>query len=339
MNTVNTQGSFVSSSMSRVLSVQSHVVSGCVGNRAAVFPLQVLGFDVDFINSVHFSNHTGYPTLKGTVMTGDQLREVAAGLLANGLMDDYDYLLTGYIGSQTILDSVEELLLQIKANNPDVKYVCDPVLGDDDKLYVPETLIEVFKRKLISKAYMITPNQFEAELLSGVKIRSHNDACNALVLLHKMGPQTVVLTSSEIEELPGNLACYVLTAHGCRDGEASVHRFVLSKQDGHFTGTGDATAALMLAWTDILGAQHAGAAMLKTLSTMQRVIATTLENQNRLQGKFLATKAGSRPVEATQQQRARMSELCIVKSKVYIEEPPDATGIETQQYTIKVEFV
>lgn len=320
-----------------MLSVQSHVVSGCVGNRAAVFPLQVLGFDVDFINSVHFSNHTGYTTVKGTVMTGDQLRDIAAGLLANGLMDDYDYLLTGYIGSQTFLDSIEELLLLIRANNPDAKYICDPVLGDDGKLYVPESLIEVFKQKLISKASMITPNQFEAELLSRVKIRNHDDACNALVSLHKMGPKTVVLTSSELEELPGKLACFVLSTHGCKDGEANVHRFVLNKQEGHFTGTGDATAALMLAWTEILGPQHAGIAMQKTLATMQGVIGTTLENQKRLRAKF-AARVGSVLAAAgmTPQQTARMSELCIVKSKVSIEEPPEAVGIDTLHFILNI---
>ena len=81
----------------RVLSIQSHVVSGYVGNRAAVFPLQLLGFEVDFINSVQFSNHTGYPTFTGKsqVLDGDGLLDLTTGLLNNGLTDDYSYILTG----------------------------------------------------------------------------------------------------------------------------------------------------------------------------------------------------------------------------------------------------
>eukprot|EP01035_Chromulina_nebulosa_P015777 gene15777-20904_t len=85
----------------RVLSVQSHVVSGYVGNRAAIFPLQLLGIDVDAINSLQFSNHTGYPTVKGQSLTETDLREICEGLEANQLLD-YDYLLSGYIGSHHI---------------------------------------------------------------------------------------------------------------------------------------------------------------------------------------------------------------------------------------------
>ena len=112
----------------RVLSVQSHVVSGYVGNRAAVFPLQILGFDCDSINTVQFSNHTGYPLFKGTVTSGDQLIEIANGLKSNMLLD-YDYLLTGYIGSESFLDSVLDLLGMIESFNSNVRYICDPVLG------------------------------------------------------------------------------------------------------------------------------------------------------------------------------------------------------------------
>lgn len=81
----------------RILSVQSHVVSGCVGNRAVVFPLQLLGFDVDFINTVEFSNHTGYPNIAGSKMSGDQLQEIVGGLEMNGLCN-YDFVISGYIG-------------------------------------------------------------------------------------------------------------------------------------------------------------------------------------------------------------------------------------------------
>ena len=88
----------------RVLSVQSHVVCGCVGNRAVVFPLQLLGFDTDFINTVEFSNHTGYPHITGTKMSGSQLEEIVHGLTANQLLD-YDIVISGYIGKVVVISA------------------------------------------------------------------------------------------------------------------------------------------------------------------------------------------------------------------------------------------
>jgi pyridoxine kinase len=78
----------------RVLSIQSHTVQGYVGNKSAVFPLQLLGFDVDPINSVQFSNHTGYPTFRGQVLNGSQLWDLIEGLAENDLLH-YTHLLTG----------------------------------------------------------------------------------------------------------------------------------------------------------------------------------------------------------------------------------------------------
>jgi len=144
----------------RVLSVQSSVVSGYVGNRAAMLPLQLLGFDVDCINSVQFSNHTGYPAVKGTVLKGEELVALTEGLCSNALQQ-YDYLLTGYIGSLTFLEEVLTLLDAIERATPTARYVCDPVLGDCGAYYVPQALVDVFKARVIPRAYIVTPNQFE----------------------------------------------------------------------------------------------------------------------------------------------------------------------------------
>jgi hypothetical protein len=118
----------------RVLSIQSHVVHGHVGNKSAVFPLQLLGFEVDPINSVQFSNHTGYSKgFRGQVLQGDQLWELVEGLDANELLS-YTHLLTGYIGSKSFLETVLRVLRRLREVNPDLIYVCDPVLGDNGKL-------------------------------------------------------------------------------------------------------------------------------------------------------------------------------------------------------------
>ena len=144
----------------RVLSIQSHTVHGYVGNKSAVFPLQLLGFDVDPINSVQFSNHTGYPSFKGQVLGGGELKDLIDGLKTNSLLQQHTHMLTGYIGSESFLESVLYALECLRKENPNLIYVCDPVLGDNGKLYVPESLIEVYKEKVIHQATLLTPNQY-----------------------------------------------------------------------------------------------------------------------------------------------------------------------------------
>lgn len=106
----------------RVLSIQSHVVHGYVGNKSAVFPLQLLGFDVDFINSVQLSNHTGYPVWKGQILDCQDLTTLMDGLRANGLIDRYTHLLTGYARSATFLRQIASIVREIKTANPNALY-------------------------------------------------------------------------------------------------------------------------------------------------------------------------------------------------------------------------
>ncbi|XP_071913435.1 pyridoxal kinase-like isoform X2 [Coffea arabica] len=185
----------------RVLSIQSHTVQGYVGNKSAVFALQLLGYDVDPINSVQFSNHTGYPTFKGQVLNGDQLWDLIEGLEANDLLY-YTHLLTGYIGSVSFLNTVLKVVDKLRAINPGLTYVCDPVMGDEGKLYVPQELVSVYREKVVPVASMLTPNQFEAELLTGIRIVSEQDGREACNRLHAAGPPKVVITSMNMN---GNL--------------------------------------------------------------------------------------------------------------------------------------
>ncbi|KAI8541923.1 hypothetical protein RHMOL_Rhmol08G0098100 [Rhododendron molle] len=183
----------------RVLSIQSHTVQGYVGNKSAVFPLQLLGYDVDPINSVQFSNHTGkmlislhlnslrpdiwfkgYPTFKGQVLDGQQLWELIEGLEANDLLF-YTHLLTGYIGSVSFLNTVLEVVSKLRAVNPKLTYVCDPVMGDEGKLYVPPELVTVYREKVVPVASMLTPNQFEAEQLTGLRCIIPNLLNNSVI--------------------------------------------------------------------------------------------------------------------------------------------------------------
>ncbi|KAJ2691919.1 hypothetical protein GGH99_002070, partial [Coemansia sp. RSA 1285] len=181
--------------MRRILSIQSHVVSGYVGNRAATFPLQLLGHEVDVINTVQFSNHTGYNTVRGTRFSDTQLRELFEGLCDNGLDTGYSHLLSGYIGNSGNVRAVEEIARSLRRTNPDLVFVLDPVLGDDGALYVPEELVSLYRDVLCPLANIITPNQFEAEALSGISISSLEDARAVCNKLHSLGVPDVVITS------------------------------------------------------------------------------------------------------------------------------------------------
>ncbi|XP_039062396.1 pyridoxal kinase-like isoform X3 [Hibiscus syriacus] len=236
------------SNTGRVLSIQSHTVQGYVGNKSAVFPLQLLGYDVDPINSVQFSNHTGYPTFKGQVLNGRELLDLIEGLEANNLLY-YTHLLTGYIGSDSFLNSVLEVVDKLRSINPNLTYVCDPVMGDEGKLYVPEDLVSIYREKVVPVASMLTPNQFEAELLTKLRIASEIDGRKACNILHAAGPSKVVITSINIE---GNL---LLIGSHLKDKKQAPEQFkiVIPKIPAYFTGTGDLMTALLLGWSNFAG--------------------------------------------------------------------------------------
>ncbi|KAF1325776.1 Pyridoxal kinase, partial [Globisporangium splendens] len=251
----------------RVLSIQSHVVQGYVGNKSAVFPLQLLGMDVDIINSVHFSNHTGYKHFSGKHLrlTGDDLHDLLDGMEHNNLLKDaHTHLLTGYVGSVTLLGAIVRVYQRLRAAQTDPSrfmYVCDPVLGDLGKLYVPMELVEVYRSQVVPIADVLTPNQFECEMLTEMKLATVADALAACKKLHAQGPRVVVISSFEeagAEEeaaksgKPRELLVIGSKVGGdAKDGELpSYEQYEIRFPwiDSYYTGTGDLFAALLLAW-------------------------------------------------------------------------------------------
>ena len=195
----------------RVLSIQSHVVSGYVGNKSATFPLQLLGFEVDAINSVQFSNHTGYSKgIKGQVLDDKQLQELMDGLEMNNI-NNYSHVINGYIGSKSFLLKLGDIIKHLKTVNPDLIYVCDPVMGDfGPGMYVPQELLPVYQQVIVPLSDVCLPNQFEAELITGKKITNEGDARQVLDDLHALGVKTVILSSTELgdsKHLVGLASC------------------------------------------------------------------------------------------------------------------------------------
>lgn len=288
----------------RVLSIQSHVVHGYVGNKAAVFPLQLLGFDVDFVNSVHFSNHTGYENgLTGEVMNGDQLLQILKGLEDNSLLEEIGHVLTGYIGSITFLDSVLNVLERVKKYNKNFVYVCDPVLGDEGKFYVPPELVQVYREKVIPLADVVTPNQFEVEQVTGIKVNSLDDAKKACQFLHDIGPPVVFITSVVFPNDSSDKIAIIASRRDPKTKQEEMWRIDCPLLPGKYTGTGDVTAALLLGHLSDLAQEpdNLPRAMEKVINTVYAIIERTQKSS----GETMNSK-----------------ELKLIQSKVDIENPP-----------------
>lgn len=138
------------------------------------------------------------------------------GLEANALTAGYTHLLTGYIGNDTFLQHLLEIVAKLRAVNPDLVYVCDPVMGDDGKLYVPEELVKVYREDVVSLATVLTPNQFECELLSECTISDMPSALRAMDVLHSKGPRVIFLTSSSFGDAETELTVLISAMAGAQ---------------------------------------------------------------------------------------------------------------------------
>jgi pyridoxine kinase len=177
------------------LSLQSHVAYGYVGNRAATFPLQRLGHEVWAINTVEFSNHTGYGAWRGRTASAEQVADIVLGIEALGLLPRCDALLTGYVGDAALADVMLDTARRVRAANPRAVWCCDPVLGDvDTGIYVKPGIDAFFRERAIPAADLVTPNHFELELLTGGKVSTMAEALDAARSLLK-GPRLALVTS------------------------------------------------------------------------------------------------------------------------------------------------
>jgi len=184
-----------------VLSIQSHVVFGCAGNTAAVFPLQRLGREVWAINTVEFSNHTGYGAWRGKVLGADLTADLVTGLEERGILHRCEAVLSGYLGDASVAMAIVEAVKKVRSKSPNAVYACDPVMGDVGRgFYVKPDIPDIFKKELIPLADIVTPNRFELEALTGINPQNIADTLKAVNILHKMGPSVVLVTSYREKE-------------------------------------------------------------------------------------------------------------------------------------------
>lgn len=228
--------------MKTILSIQSHVAYGYVGNRAAAFPLQAMGHEVIAVNTVQFSNHTGYGRWAGQVFGPDHIADVLGGLRDLGALNHVGAVLSGYLGDARLGGAVMEAVQTIRARNPDLVYCCDPVMGDVGRgLFVAAGIPEFFRDEALPMAGILTPNLFELSLLTGCEIAGNIDALRACRTLHERGAGTVLVTSLETADTPaGTIQMMASTA----SGECWILTTPRLPLDPAPNGAGDMTAAL-----------------------------------------------------------------------------------------------
>lgn len=230
--------------MANILSLQSHVAYGYVGNKAAVFPLQRLGHEVININTVQFSNHTGYGSWTGDIMSIEHIDKIFDGLNQRGVLENLDGVLTGYLGDKSLGDILLRWLKVIREKNPQVVYCCDPVIGDTDRgIFVRPGVPEFFANQAVSQANILTPNQFELTNLTGIEINTLKDAELACQQLHQRGAKMILVTSLTRNEMPHEQIEMLLS---CPNETLLVATPRLDMPIAP-NGSGDMTAAVFLA--------------------------------------------------------------------------------------------
>ncbi|GHV85317.1 pyridoxal kinase PdxY [Spirochaetia bacterium] len=183
-----------------VLSIQSHVVYGHAGNSAAVFPIQRLGREVWAINTVEFSNHTGYKAWRGEALSPRLVEELVLGLEERDVLKQCEAVLSGYLGDPVTGRAIIAAVKKVRSHAPEVIYCCDPVMGDVGRgFYVKPEIPDIFKNEVIPLADIITPNQFELDALTGKRTETLEDVCKAVEQLHAAGPKIILVTSLKTE--------------------------------------------------------------------------------------------------------------------------------------------
>ena len=258
----------------KILSIQSSVAYGHVGNSAAVFPLQRLGVEVMPVHTVNFSNHTGYGAWRGPLIDPADVRDVVTGIEERGAFADTDAILSGYQGGEGIADVILDAVARVKAANPAALYACDPVMGNAKSgCFVAPAIPVLLRDRVVPTADIITPNQFELGFLTGTEPDTLASTLESADLARAMGPSVVLVTSVERPDRePGTIEMLAVTPEGAW---LVTTPYLPLKANG----SGDVTAALFTA--HYVRTRNAAEALARTTSSVFDLLRTTHESGRR----------------------------------------------------------
>ena len=258
----------------KILSIQSAVAYGHVGNSATVFPLQRIGVDVLPVYTVNFSNHTGYGAWRGPLIDPDDVRDVITGIEERGVFEQVDAILSGYQGGEGIGDVIIDAVARVKAANPRALYACDPVMGNAKSgCFVAPAIPELLRERVVPVADIITPNQFELGFLTRTEPDTLESTLESVDLARAMGPRTVLVTSGERPDREeGTIEMLAVDDAGAWIVQTP---FLPMKANG----SGDVTAALFTAHYVETGS--AQVALERTASSVFDLLQLTLDSGER----------------------------------------------------------
>jgi pyridoxine kinase len=258
----------------KILSIQSAVAHGHVGNSAAVFPLQRIGVEVLPVYTVTFSNHTGYGAWRGPMIDPDDVREVITGVEERGVLPQIDAVLSGYQGGEGIADVIIDAVARVKAANPNAVYACDPVMGNAKSgCFVAPAIPDLLRDRVVPVADIITPNQFELGYLTGTEPADLASTLASVDAAMAMGPKTVLVTSVERPDREEG-TIEMLAADDRGAWLVATPRLPMKAN-----GSGDVTAALFTAHYVETG--DAKVALERTVSSVFDLLQNTLDSGER----------------------------------------------------------
>lgn len=321
--------------------------------------MQSLGCDVAALNTVQFSNHTGYKQVKGTKVSAQEITDLYDGL-KQSYLDDFDMMLSGYIPGAEAVQAVGRIAAELKAKASlrpgSFFWVLDPVMGDNGRLYVADDVVPAYK-SLLPHADLILPNQFEAELLSDVKITDMTSLARAIEVIHaKYGVPHIVLTSVSLDHdddnnnneqnhsgasKPRKTLSVVGSTMTASTRKPRAFKIRFPAIDAYFSGTGDMFAALMVvrmrqavtaavglgqtaSWlspddVDALDLPLAKAAE-RVLASMHEVLAATCESM-KAEVKRVESDIGGDDEKRMHLARSKAAELRLVRHLGSLREP------------------
>jgi len=258
----------------KILSIQSAVAFGHVGNSAAVFPLQRMGVEVLPVYTVNFSNHTGYGAWRGPLIAPQDVAEVLTGIEERGAFAHVDAVLSGYQGGEGIAEVIIDAVARVKAANPGAIYACDPVMGNAKSgCFVAPAIPILLRDRVVPVADLITPNQFELGFLTETSPDTLESTLASVDLARAMGPKTVLVTSVERPDREtGSIEMLAVDDKGAWLVQ-TPHLPIKAN------GSGDVTAALFTA--HYLRTHDAANALRKTVSSVFDLLRLTVESGQR----------------------------------------------------------
>ncbi len=263
--------------MTTILSIQSSVAYGHVGNSAATFPLMRLGFEVWPVLTVHFSNNTSYPSKRGPLLAPQDVADVVQGIDELGVLPQVDAVLTGYQGAPAMGAEILTIVKLVKERNPEAVWCCDPVMGDVGRgMYVLPGIPEFLRDHVVPAADILTPNHYELDYLTGRETQTVAEVLEAADALRAEGPSIVLVTSVVAQGADPDTVMMVAVGE---EGAWSVTTPMLERA---FTGSGDLTSSVFLA------SLLEGGSLAEAVGRTAAVVYSVLEKTTRLDRRELA---------------------------------------------------